>query len=114
MLGITLKVDETDQYLDLNITPDLVQKKIETNAIHELIQKSEYKHFFIFDENIIDAISTYKSAQKNNVSAVIEHRIGERRDSQIKCRIVEDQLSAYITITTGFAGKLPSVNSLQK
>jgi uncharacterized protein (DUF342 family) len=114
MLGITLEVDVTDQYLDLNITPDLVQKKIETSAIHELIQKSEYKHFFIFDENIIDAISTYKSAEKNNVSAVIEHRIGERRDSQVKCRIVEDQLSAYMTITTGFAGKLPSLKSLRK
>jgi uncharacterized protein (DUF342 family) len=114
MLGITLEVDVTDQYLDLNITPDLVQKKIETSAIHELIQKSEYKHFFIFDENIIDAISTYKSAEKNNVSAVIEHRIGERRDSQVKCRIVEDQLSAYMTLTTGFAGKLPSLKSLLK
>ncbi|WP_293746520.1 FapA family protein [uncultured Paraglaciecola sp.] len=113
MLGITVEVDVTDQYLDLNITPDLVQKKIETSAIHELIQKSEYKHFFIFDENIIDAISTYKSAEKDNVSAVIEHRIGERRDSQVKCRIVEDQLSAYMTITTGFAGKLPSLKSLR-
>lgn len=114
MLGITLEVDPTDQYLDINITPDLVQKKIETNAIHELIQKSEYKHFFIFDENIIDAINTYKSAAKNNVSAVIEHRIGERRDSQVKCRIVEDQLSAYMTITTGFAGTIPSLKSLYK
>lgn len=112
MLGITLKIDDTDQYLDINITPDLIQKKIETNAIHDLIQKGEFKHFFIFDENIIDAISSYKSAEKNNVSTVIEHRIGERRDSQIKCRIVEDQLAAYITVTCGYAGKLPSVTSL--
>jgi uncharacterized protein (DUF342 family) len=114
MLGITLKVDDTDQYLDLDISPDLVQMKIEVNAIHELIQKSEFKHFFIFDENIIDAISSYKSAQKNNISAVIENRIGERRDTQIKCRIVEDQLGAYLTITSGYAGKLPTVNSLIK
>jgi len=114
MLGITLKIDDTDQYLDLDITPDLVQKKVEVNAIHELIQKSEFKHFFIFDENIIDAISSYKSAQKNNISAVIENRIGERRDTQIKCRIVEDQLAAYLTITAGYAGKLPTVKSLLK
>jgi uncharacterized protein (DUF342 family) len=114
MLGITLKIDDTDQYLDLDITPDLVQKKVEVNAIHELIQKSEFKHFFIFDENIIDAISSYKSAQKNNISAVIANRIGERRDTQIKCRIVEDQLAAYLTITAGYAGKLPTVKSLLK
>jgi uncharacterized protein (DUF342 family) len=112
MLGITLKVDDSDQYLDLNITPDLVQKKIEASLIHELIQKSEFKHFFIFDENVIDAINSYKSAENNNISAVIEHRVGERRDSQIKSRIVEDQLAAYMTVTAGYAGKLPSINSL--
>jgi uncharacterized protein (DUF342 family) len=114
MIGITLKVDDTDQYLDLNIAPDLIKKEIEVVAIHELIQKSMFKYFFIFDENIIDAINSYKSAQKNNISGVIEHRIGERRDTQIKCRIVEDQLSAYMTITTGYAGQLPSVKSLLK
>jgi len=114
MLGITLKVDDTDQYLDLNIAPDLIQNKIEANGILALIQKSEFKHFFIFDEDIIDAINAYKSAEKNNISAVIEHRIGERRDTQIKCRIDEDQLAAYINITSGYAGKHPTFKSLMK
>jgi uncharacterized protein (DUF342 family) len=114
MLGITVKVDDTDQYLDLNITPDLVPENIEAVALHQLIQNGEFKHFFIFDENIIDAISSYKSAVKNNLSAVIEHRIGERRDTQIKCKIVEDQLAAYLTITSGYAGKLPTIKSLNK
>jgi uncharacterized protein (DUF342 family) len=114
MLGITLKIDETDRYLDLDISPNLVQKKFEAAEVHELIRKSEYKHFFIFDENIIDAVNSYKSAEKNNAGAVIENRIGERRDSQVKCRIVEDQLSAYITVTTGYAGKLPIVSALLK
>jgi uncharacterized protein (DUF342 family) len=114
MLGITLKVDDTDRYLDLEITPALIQKKVEAAAIHEIIQKSEFKHFFIFDENIIEAINSYKSAEKNKISTVIENRVGERRDTQIKCRIVEDQLAAYVTITAGYAGKLPTVKSLIK
>jgi uncharacterized protein (DUF342 family) len=114
MLGITLKVDDTDQYLDLEISPNLVEKKVDANGIHALINKSEFKHFFIFDENVIDAISSYKSAAKNNISANIKNRIGERRDTQIKCKIVEDQLTAYLTITCGYAGKLPTVKSLLK
>ncbi|GAC19459.1 DUF342 domain-containing protein [Paraglaciecola arctica] len=114
MLGITLKVDETDQYLDLDISPDLVQEKIDAGVIHEFIQKSEFKHFFIFDENIIGAINSYKSAKKNNISEVLENRIGERRDTQIKYKIVEDQLSAYLTLITGYAGKLPTVKSLKE
>ncbi|MFT7261458.1 MAG: hypothetical protein ACI9MS_003334 [Glaciecola sp.] len=113
MRGITLQVDDTDQYLDISITPSLVQKMVEAKDIFELIQKSEFKYFFIFDENIIDVVNSYKSATKNNTSEVIEQRIGERRDSEIKCRIVEDQLTAYITITAGYAGNLPSVKSLR-
>jgi uncharacterized protein (DUF342 family) len=112
MLGITLQVDETDQYLDLIISPSLTKGKAEANIIFDLIQKSAYKYFFIFDENIIEAVNNCKSVTKDNISDLIEYRIGERRDTQIKSRIVDDQLSAYITITAGYAGKLPSIESL--
>ncbi|MFT4808503.1 MAG: hypothetical protein ACI9LX_001834 [Paraglaciecola sp.] len=112
MLGITLQVDETDQYLDLIISPSLTKGKAEANIIFDLVQKSAYKYFFIFDENIIEAVNNCKSVTKDNISDLIEYRIGERRDTQIKSRIVDDQLSAYITITAGYAGKLPSIESL--
>jgi uncharacterized protein (DUF342 family) len=112
MLGITLKVDGTDQYLDLNIIPNLVEKKIEVKGIFELIRKSEFMYFFIFEENIVDAISGYNSAINNNKTDAIEHRIGERRNTQVKCRIVEDQLTAYLTVTCGHAGKPLTVQSL--
>lgn len=112
MLGITLKVDEKDQYLDLIITPELVKKSLEAAAIHKLVQESEYKNFFIFDENIIEALSSYKVAAKNNATNVIVNRIGERQDSQIKCKIQDDQLAATISVITGYAGKLPTLKSL--
>ena len=114
MLGITLNVDDTDQYLVLCIAPQLVKKNIEIVALHKFFQKSEFKHFFIFDENIIDALSSYKLAVKNSSSQIIEYHIGERRDTEIKCRIIEDQLTAYLTLTNGYAGKLPTVESLTK
>jgi uncharacterized protein (DUF342 family) len=114
MLGITLKVDESDLYLDLSITPEMVQKSIEANSLHDLIKKSEFNQFFIFDENILDAVSSYKSAVKNNSTTIIEHRIGERRDTQVKCKIEDDQLLVALTLTSGYAGKLPSLKSLMK
>jgi uncharacterized protein (DUF342 family) len=114
MLGITVKLDDTEQYVELNITPSLVEKDIEAAALHQLIQKSPFKDFFIFDENVVEAINSYKSAVKSNSSTLIEHRIGERRDTQIKCRIVEDQLSAYMTLITRYEGKYPTVQSLTK
>ena len=87
MLGISLQVDETDQYLVINIAPDQVKDKVEANDIFELIQKSKYKNFFIFDESIIDVVNSYKLATTDNTSAVIEHQIGKRTDTKIKFRI---------------------------
>ena len=113
MLGITLKVDDTNQYLDMTIVPELV-KNIEAAPLHQFIQKSKFKYFFILDESVIEAINSYKSAIKNNNAEIIEHRIGERRESQIKCRIVEDKLAAYLSITSGYAGKPVAVTSLLK
>lgn len=114
MLGMILKLDDSEQYVVLNITPSLVKKNIEAAAVHQLIQNGEFKHFYIFDENIIEAIDIYKAAVNTNSTEIIEHRIGERRDTQVKCRIDEDQLIAYVTITSGYAGTLPTVESLKK
>ena len=112
MLGMTLKIDETDQYLVLNIAPNLGRDKVEAKFILDIVQKSRFKHFFIFDESIIDAVDSYKSITTRNKSTPIEHQIGERRDTKINFRIEEDQLSAYLTTTVGHAGKVPSVKSL--
>ncbi len=111
MLGIKLKVDDTDQYLDMTINPGLA-KDIEAAALHQFIKKSTFKYFFIFDASIIEIINNYKSAIKDNKSEIIELRIGERRDTEIKCRITEDHLTAYLTITSGYAGKPVTVTSL--
>jgi uncharacterized protein (DUF342 family) len=112
MLGVILKVDESNLYLDLSITPELIQQSFDVKAVHKLIENSEFKHFFIFDENIVDAIDSYKLAVPQNGKNVIQHRIGERQDSKVSFKILEDQLSAYVIITCGYAGKLPSVRAI--
>ncbi|WP_299071853.1 DUF342 domain-containing protein [uncultured Paraglaciecola sp.] len=114
MLGVTLNIDNSNQYLNLNISPDLVQDKIDVAIVHEFIKSSKYKELFIFDENIVDAINSYKSAVKSNSVTIIEQRIGERRDAEIKCKVTDDQLSAILTVTSEYAGTQVSIESLRK
>ena len=114
MLGITFTSDGQDQYLDLNIDPNQLKDKIDVNKVHKLILESDYKNFFIFDENIIDALNTYKIAVKKENTSVIVHRVGERRDTQVKCKIVEDQLSAALTITKGFGDAPLAIEALNR
>jgi uncharacterized protein (DUF342 family) len=114
MQGITLKVDDNDTYLDLSIAPNLVEQSIDAQVIHSMIEKSEFRHFFIFDQNIIEALSSYKKAVKEDSTTSILERVGERRHTEVKCRVVEGELSAIMTITCGYAGKNPSLGTLQK
>ena len=112
MLGVTLQVDDNDQYLDLMISPQLIQKTLDVKIVRGLIDKSEFKEFFIFDENILDAIASYKNAVKSNKLAAFTSRIGERRQNEIKCRIQEDELAASFIVTRGYAGKPLSFETL--
>ncbi|MEP7703712.1 FapA family protein [Paraglaciecola sp. 25GB23A] len=112
MLGITLKVDDKQQYLDLGISPKLIQKPIDAKIIVGLIQKSEYKQWFIFDQNILDALNQYQNALKNGNTEDFAHRIGERRETEIKCKIQEDELAATLILTRGYGGKPVSYDML--
>lgn len=112
MLGVTLQVDDNDQYLDLMISPQLIQKTLDVKIVRGLIDKSEFREFFIFDENILDAIASYKNAVKSNKLAAFSSRIGERRQNEIKLRIQEDELAATFVITRGYAGKPLSFETL--
>ncbi|MDU0355285.1 hypothetical protein RS130_16450 [Paraglaciecola aquimarina] len=97
MLGIALKVDETDKFLEVDIDPSLLETNIDAKALFNLVSNSEYSNFFIFDEDIINVISNCKNAKANHDNRIITKRIGERRDSDIKCTIREDELSASLT-----------------
>ena len=105
MQGVTLQIDENDQDLNLIVSPQLVQKPLELKLIRGLIDKSEFKEFFIFDESISGIISSYKTAIKAGKQDQLMSRVGERRQHEVKCKIQEDQLAVTLTVTRGYAGK---------
>ncbi|WP_158968852.1 DUF342 domain-containing protein [Paraglaciecola sp. L3A3] len=112
MLGISLKVDSTDTYLDIEIEPANLESVIDAKLLFNIIKDSEFADFFVFDENVIDLISHYKNAIANNDNSLISQRIGERRDTEIKCIITAGELTAELTLIVGYAGKIPSVDEL--
>ncbi len=113
MQGITLTVDSKNTYLDISIDPTQLSSAIDAKLISQLISQSNYSKFFIFEDNLIDLITTFKNATANNDQRVITQRVGERRDTKIKIVIAEGELSAHMTLVSGYAGKIPSLKDLQ-
>jgi uncharacterized protein len=114
MVGITLKVDEKEQYLDMAVSPKLIQKPLDAKIILGIIQKSEFKQWFIFEQNILDALNHYQTALKNGNTDDFTHRIGERKETEIKCKIQEDELSASLILTRGYGCKPLTYQILMK
>lgn len=113
MLGVNLTLDESNVYLNITISPQLVETKLDVQTIYGLIKKSEYSQLFILEESIIDVVAAYNNALLKNNMTTISFRIGERKDSKVECKILEDQLSVILKVTCGYGGKLPSSNSLR-
>ena len=99
MQGIAIKVDDNYSYLDISSEPALIVNTLDANNLHKIINKIPFTHFFIFDQNILKALSHYKTATKSHSSTTILDRIGEPRHTAIKCRIVEGALCAIMSIT---------------
>ncbi|MFT2090884.1 DUF342 domain-containing protein [Paraglaciecola sp. 2405UD69-4] len=114
MQGVILKLDETGIYLTVIITPDLVDKKLDVQAIYGLLKNSEFSQFFILEENIIDLIASYNTAKKNNNMSVISAHIAEKKDNKIECIIPEDKLSVTIKITCGYGDAPPKPALLKR
>ncbi|MDP5133003.1 MAG: FapA family protein [Paraglaciecola sp.] len=114
MLGITLKVDENKQFLDVVLSPKMIQKPIDAKTIQEILQRSEYSQWFIFEQNIVDALNHYQTALKNGNKDDSTHRIAERKESDIKCKIQEDELAASLIITRGYGGAALTADHLMK
>lgn len=114
MEGIHLNIDPTDEYLDMMIMPAEIEGRLEAKTIMRAIEESDYSHFYIFEENIVSAVSEFKNADRVDAFDPITERVGERRDAQVKFRLSEDEMKANLVITTAYAGKQATVKQLKK
>lgn len=112
MLGVTLQLDETKQYLDIVISPHILKTPLDAKIVSSLFVKSEFNQFFLFDPKFQEVVSTYKIAVKAKKTTDISIRIGERLETDIKCKIQEDEFAATIVLTKGYAGQPVSLAQL--
>ncbi|MCC2615520.1 FapA family protein [Aestuariibacter halophilus] len=114
MSGISFQLDTQDKYLDMVITPQEAGTGLDLAGALAQVKASPYKHFYLFEENIKNAIEKLKQSIKAESNDPITERIAERRDAVIKYRLEDKDMTASLSITAPYGGKAPSVNALVK
>lgn len=109
MKGVELQLDDTNKYLDMVISPTEVGPKLDVKALIKAVTDSQYSAFYLFEENVKTALDAYRQANKINQTEPVTERIAERRDSVVKYRIEDNEMTASLFITAPYGGKSPSV-----
>lgn len=112
MDGIYLSIDDGDKYLDLTIKPEEIEGRLDAKTLLKYIRDGEFGNFFIFEDSVAQAVSTFKNKAKLDSTDDIFERIGERRDAVAKFRLAEGDMSATLTLTAPYAGKNTTLANL--
>ena len=112
MQGIFLELDNNDKYLDVVIDPTEAPAKVDVKKLAALFNESEYNQFFLFEDNLQNAIVGLGNAKLENKTAKIVERIAERRDGQMEFKFSDSDMVATLHLTAPYAGKIPSLQAV--
>jgi len=114
MKGVELNFDAKSNSFSLSLAPAELEKEINAKSVLDHIQASEYAKMYISEQEIKTACEQANKRHKNNDTAVIKTKVGEKRNAEIEFKIADDAMTAHIAITAPYAGKTPSAAALVK
>lgn len=113
MKGITLKVDSKNKYLDMELNPVEIEEVLEAKSVTAFLQQSDYRQWFFFEENILQAVEACQKAQEKENSQPVIERIAECKHASVKVSISEDEMQAEMKVVTPHGGKNVTLGTLK-
>ncbi len=113
MNGISFQLDEKTASVDVVVKPLLVNRTLDSKALLRMLKDSPYKHYYVFDENIISVIESCNQARIDINETEIKARIAEKRPAVIKYRIEEKDMVAFIKVVAAYGDENPTYETLR-
>lgn len=109
MKGVYLALDQSKVYLDLTLKPTEFDSEIDHLALYDTITSGQYAKLFLFDDTLRQACHKANELFKAEQNELVKERIAERRDGEFSFRTAEGEMSASLSITAPYGGKLPGL-----
>ena len=114
MKGVSLSYDAGKNAVVLVLNPAEFDTQLQAKSLVAFIQNSEYAKLYLSEQEIKSSCEQANHRFKTNDFAVIENKIGEKRNAEVEFRIDEDAMSANVVITAPYGGQIPSPTALEK
>ncbi|RDV27455.1 DUF342 domain-containing protein [Alteromonas aestuariivivens] len=109
MKGVSVVIDESGDYLDLTLEPEHFEQELQTSSLLEYIAQGEFAQLYLSKSTVKSACDNANHYFKTGDHTIVTERIGERRHAEVDFRIAEDGMSAVMSLTAPYGGKLPTV-----
>ncbi len=113
MHGVTVFLDDSEDYVDIKLEPALFEKETEMREVMIEINKSDFADFYISESTLKSAIDKANHYYKNEEETVVNERVGERRNAEVEFRLEDENMQATLVLTTPYGGKLPSLPAIK-
>lgn len=112
MNGISFQLDKTKTYVEVVIQPLVVKATINSKTLLKEFIDSSYGNYYVHEENIVNLVESIKQAQKKVSDVEIIGRVAEKRNADIKYRIEDNDMFAYLSVTAPYGGSFPTYQTL--
>ncbi|TDF41595.1 DUF342 domain-containing protein [Alteromonadaceae bacterium M269] len=111
MQGLTLQINDNNQ-LQIIVEPSEVRGVLDAKTLITFVTKSKYSDLVIFEDKLLNVVALYNESKNTNSTKTLTEVIGERQNADIKFRISDDSMSAFVTVTAPQGGEPASFEDL--
>lgn len=112
MNGISFQLDETKAYVNIVVEPLIVKANVDAKAMLKSLSNSQYSNYYAYEENIVNVIESLKLAKKNASEVEIITKVAEKRNAEIKYRMEDNDMIAFLFVKAPYGGSIPTNQSL--
>ncbi|WP_102796913.1 DUF342 domain-containing protein [Bowmanella denitrificans] len=114
MKGITLVLEDSGKFLRLNVHTEQVDSSPDAKQLIQLIKDSEHGKLFVLEDTLVKIQQDIHKAKENNSHREINERVAERRDAEVKFKLLDSDMLAELSLTSACGGANPNYPQLLK
>ena len=114
MKGLALNYEAQSNAIMLSLNPAEFEKELDAKSVLAFVKKSEFAKMYLSEQEIKTSCEQANHRFKTHDFAMIENKVGEKRNAEIEFRVPEDAMTAHVIITAPYGGKAPSATALEK
>lgn len=112
MIGVSVNLDDSKNYVELTLDPTSFERELEAKQLWNTLNEGQFKNLYISQTTVKNACDKANHLFKTNDKTMVHERVGERRNTEVEFKVSKDSMSASVSLTAPYGGRMPTTDIL--